>query len=161
MGFEVVVRPVVFPNIRPQSARVLPPENNPEQGLARIRGNPAQTVTFTHSYSFNWSSSRNVETERTVDEVRVYQQDDDGTINRDNFVDIEVAKKITKEGVKSESPGVDWKVYDSEREGEDKDTESRKRWQEHYKPIEEADNIEFRETDINKKNPDYKRQRQE
>ena len=35
-----------------------------------------------------------METERRVDEVRVYQKDDDGTVNKDNFVDIEVANKI-------------------------------------------------------------------
>ncbi len=33
-GLEVVVRPVVFPNIRPAPARALAPEDNPDQGIA-------------------------------------------------------------------------------------------------------------------------------
>lgn len=155
-GFEVIVRPVVFPNIRPQAPRVLPPEDNPDQGIATIRGNPAQTVNFTHSYSFHWSSSRQVETERQVDEVRVYQKEDDGNVNRDNFVDIEVANRITKEGAKGKSAGDDAEI-DAIRNA-DKDFQRRKLWRESYKRVEETDNVEVRNRDVVKKNPDAERQ---
>jgi hypothetical protein len=94
MGFEIVVRPVVFPDIRPAPARSLPPPDDPEKGFAVIRGNGAKSVSLGYSYSLSWSKSRSMESERRVDEVRVYQMDDDGTVNKDNFVDLEVANRI-------------------------------------------------------------------
>ena len=99
-GFEIIVRPVVFPNIRPQAARSLPPEDDPEKGKATIRGNPAKVFSLSYSYSFSASSSNEEETERQFDEVRVYQKRDDGTINRKNFVDLEVSNKISIKGAK-------------------------------------------------------------
>jgi hypothetical protein len=93
-GFEVVVRPVVFPSIRPAPARSLPPPDDPEKGFAVIRGNGAQSVSLSSSYSVSWSKSRQVESERRVDEVTVYEMDDNGTVNKKNFVDLEVANRI-------------------------------------------------------------------
>ena len=40
-GLEVVVRPVIFPDIRPRSRPALPPEDDPTKGFAVIQGNPA------------------------------------------------------------------------------------------------------------------------
>ena len=98
-GLENVVRPVVFPNIRPQPARSLPPADDPEKGFCIIKGNGAKQVDVSYSYSMSMSKSRSVETERCVDEARVYQQEDDGTINRENFVDLDVPYKIkSREG---------------------------------------------------------------
>lgn len=97
-GFEVVVRPVVLPNIRPRPAQTLPPPDDPEQGFCTIKGNPAHEVTFSNSRNASMSKSHQVETQRRVDTARVYQQDDDGTVNRDNFVDVEVANKIWTRG---------------------------------------------------------------
>src|SRR5262245_54474117 len=97
-GFEVVVRPVVFPNIRPTQPRSLPPITDPEQGFFEIRGNGAQQVGESYSYSYSQSSKSSTETKRRSDVARVYQKDDDGTVNRDNFVDIKVATKIWKKG---------------------------------------------------------------
>lgn len=94
-GFEVVVRPVVLPNIRPRPAQTLPPEDDPKKGFCTIRGNPATEVNLTTSWSSSTSKSHHVEAERRFDEVRVYQENDDGTVNRDNFVDVEVANRIT------------------------------------------------------------------
>ena len=37
-GFEVVVRPVVFPDIRPAPARSLPPADDPTKGFCEITG---------------------------------------------------------------------------------------------------------------------------
>ena len=99
-GLEVVVRPVVLPNIRPSPARSLPPADNPESGFCTIRGNPATQVDLSNSWSRSMSRSHHVETERRVDDARVYQMNDDGTVNRKNFVDVEVANKIKTRGGK-------------------------------------------------------------
>ena len=37
-GFEVIVRPVILPNIRPASPRVLVPEDDPSSGVAVLSG---------------------------------------------------------------------------------------------------------------------------
>src|SRR4029077_863167 len=93
-GFEIVVRPVVFPNIRPAPARSLPPPDDPEKGFATIRGNGAKVVSLSYSYSESWSKSRPTETERRSDEARIYQMDDDGTVNQNNYVDVRWANRI-------------------------------------------------------------------
>jgi len=98
MGFELVVRPVVMPNIRPAPAQSLPPQDNPEQGFAVIRLNGAKTVSLSNSYSSSTSTSKRRETQRRVDEVRVYQQTDDGNVNKANFVDLQVPNKIWMKG---------------------------------------------------------------
>lgn len=97
-GFEVVVRPVVFPNIRPTPKRSLAPEADPEKGICEIRGSSGRIIDLPYSWSVSTSKGKAVESERRFDEVRVYQMDDDGTVNRDNFVDVQVANRIkTKE----------------------------------------------------------------
>jgi hypothetical protein len=102
-GLEVVVRPVVFPGIRPRASRSLPPLDDPTKGMAVINGNPAGSIGNSYSWSASSSYSRPTETERRVDEVRVYQMEDDGTIKKENFVDMEVANRITmNEGGESE-----------------------------------------------------------
>jgi hypothetical protein len=98
MGLEVVVRPVVFPNIRPARAQSLPPLDDPDKGFAEINGNGATEVTLSNSYSASASSSQRQETKRQVDVARVYQKDQSGKVNKDNFVDIEVANKIWMQG---------------------------------------------------------------
>lgn len=99
MGLEVVVRPVVFPNIRPQKPRVLPAPDNPEQGMVVMSGGGGTFVGTSYSYSYSESSSTpKKERKRQVDKKRVYQKEDnaDGssTINKDNYVDIEQTKKL-------------------------------------------------------------------
>ena len=96
-GFETIVRPVVFPNIRPAPTRSLPPADDPEQGLCVIRGSGGGIISTNYSASISGSTHNPKETERRVDTARVYQKDDDGTINRENFIDIEVANRITME----------------------------------------------------------------
>jgi hypothetical protein len=93
-GFEVVVRPVVFPDIRPAPARSLPPADDPTKGICEITGKGTHPVSLTYGMSVSTSISKPQETERRVDDVRVYQMDDDGTVNRNNFVDLEVANRI-------------------------------------------------------------------
>ena len=124
--FEVLVRPVVFPNIRPASARSLPPEDNPSEGFAVIRGNGASIM----NNSFNWtetiSQSKRTETQRRVDEARIHQMDDNGTVNQDNFVDVDVANKV-------------WFAAGQKGSASDE-----------YQRISPADNIKIRRRDIMK-----------
>jgi hypothetical protein len=137
-GLEVVVRPVIFPDIRPRARHSLPPLDDPEKGICKIGGNPAQATDLSSGWSASSSHSRPKETERRVDDVRVYQKDDDGTVNRDNFIDLQVANRITFDegagpsGGESVQPG-------ALPEG----TASAERI-EFYSPIQEADNIEIK-----------------
>jgi hypothetical protein len=104
-GFEVVVRPVVFPNIRPARARVLPPEDDPEQGIAVIGGSGGRLIDL--PYTFSVSLSRQlpqVEEARQFDKERTYQKDDKGNINKNNYIDVERLKKIKAKGSDDEEP---------------------------------------------------------
>jgi predicted transcriptional regulator len=137
-GFEVIVRPVVFPDIRPQPARSLPAEDDPEKGICRITGASGQVVDLPYSFSISKSKTRAQEIQRTVDKQRVYQKEDDGTVNKDNFVDVDTVKKLKMDQGKNKNyypsnPTIVWK----------------------FAPPEEADNIETLERDVVKKNPDY------
>src|SRR5262245_50672990 len=88
-GFEVIVRPVVFPSIRPQPARALPPEDNPEDGIATIGGSGGRVIDLTYSYSVSKSrSANNREVARASDEVKVFQKEDDGKVNKKNWVKV-------------------------------------------------------------------------
>jgi len=94
-GLEYVVRPVVFPDIRPTPSQSVPQKDNPNQGKATISGSSGKTIDLPYSYSISASQSRQSEIQRRVDVARVYQvTDDQGTVNKDNFVDISVANKI-------------------------------------------------------------------
>lgn len=105
MGFEVVVRPAILPNIRPAPAQSLPPLDDPDKGFAVIRGNGAKQIDLSSSWSSSSSTNQQKETQRRVDEARVYQQNDDGTVNKDNFVDIEVVNKLWMKGPKGNFTG--------------------------------------------------------
>jgi hypothetical protein len=97
-GFEVVVRPVVFPNIRPAPPRVLPPESDPLQGLVTLTGGGLETANA--SYSFSVSVTRqnaNQESKRQYDTERVYQVDSAGNINRSTYIDVDRLKKVRLE----------------------------------------------------------------
>lgn len=146
-GFEVVVRPVVFPNIRPPAARSLPTAADPTQGFCTIHGSSGKVVDLPYSWNVSTSNSRPQEMKRRVDEVRVYQQEDDGTVNKKNFVDVHVANKIwtVDSGVGEIRDGVF-----IPKQGSGKVTTPTT----YTKQIPE-DNIEIRKIDIIKKNPSY------
>lgn len=94
-GLETVVRPVVFPNIRPAPPRRLAPEDNPEQGMATLSGGSGRVIDLPHSFSFSLSASRPFqEAVRQFNKERVYQKEKDGTINRNNYVDVERLRRV-------------------------------------------------------------------
>lgn len=97
-GFEIVVRPVVFPDIRPAPAQPVPPADDPNKGFATINGNGGKSFTLQWSYSSSASTSQHTEIKRREDEGRVYQKDDKGKINKKNFVDIRSPNKIWSKG---------------------------------------------------------------
>lgn len=94
-GFELIVRPVVFPNIRPAPAQVLPAEDDPTQGMIAIGGQPARSLSASSGWSVNMSRDKpHKEEKRQFDTERVYQQDAGGRINTQNYVDVERLKKV-------------------------------------------------------------------
>lgn len=145
-GLEVVVRPVIFPNIRPQPRQSLPPQDDPEKGFAVIKGQPAQGVGTNYSMSISSSKSKPREVERRFDEVRVYQEQDDGTINKDNFVDVEVANRITMS--KPRAP-YGWWPADVQSVSGSNDLEEN-----FYQKVPETPSIEILRRDIIKKDED-------
>jgi hypothetical protein len=127
MAFEVIVRPAVVPNIRPTPSQSVPAAaNDPNKGIFTIHGTSGKFIELPYSWSASTSESRSRETKRKVDRARVYQKADDGTVNKDNFVDVEVAKKIWMKN------GSEDAVYT-------------------YQQVVEADNIEIKERDIIKR----------
>lgn len=159
-GFEIVVRPVVFPAIRPAPAQPVPPADDPEQGFATIHGNGARQVSTSYSYSSSISSSQRTEIERRVDVARVYQKDDSGKINKKNFVDIEVANRIKMKGPPSQKAQNDLSFTDADGNriamtGDDfsgmmRYWDSEKQVY-YYQNIQEHDNIEIRKRNEIKK----------
>lgn len=136
-GLEIVVRPLIFPDIRPRARQSLPPQDDPEKGIAVISGNPAQSASLSNNWSLSTSMQKAVEKLRHVDQARTYQKDDDGTVNKANYVDTEVAKKIVME-----EPAAD-----TDSDGKPRMVEK----ESFYQPIKEADNIKIMRKDIIKK----------
>jgi hypothetical protein len=105
-GLEVVVRPVVFPNIRSAPARVLPPEDDPEKGICTIGGGGPGSAGSSASWSVSVSRQKpQQESARQYQVERVYQKDGNDTtksggraggakINRNNYVDVERLSKV-------------------------------------------------------------------
>jgi hypothetical protein len=134
-GLEVVVRPVIFPDIRPAPRpSVVPAATDPAQGLVVIRGSSAKTIDLPSSYSVSFTVTYAKEKQRKFDVARIYQiQGSSGGgsgrsasgsgINRDNYVDVEVVKQITLE---QKGGSVDY----------------------NYAPIKESDNIEIIRRDV-------------
>jgi hypothetical protein len=152
-GFEVVVRPAIFPDIRPAPAQPVPPADDPNKGFATIHGNGGHEFTTSSSYTANASSSTHSEIQRRSDEARVYQKKDNGKINRKNFVDIEAPNRIKMKGPPSQrnqdrpSFGFD----QGEMEGpldRHQDTIGPEIGVYYYRKIEEKDNIEIRRRNI-------------
>jgi hypothetical protein len=96
----------------PAKPPVLPFQDTPEQGVAVLRALGGKLIDLTFSETSSWSKSRNVEVQRTVTEKRVYQKNDDGTVEKENFVDVE---EVTAMTTRDQSTGVETKhVYAKE-----------------------------------------------
>lgn len=103
-GFETVVRPVIFPNIRPARARSLAPDDDPDQGKCIISG--SSTGSFTISYSATTSATRSGarETKRRYDTARIHESTiGPGGLTRSTragetptgaYIDVEVVNKL-------------------------------------------------------------------
>lgn len=151
-GLEVVVRPIVFPDIRPRFRPALPAEDDPTKGFAVISGNPAGSTSSSYSFSMSASYTRPSEKERRVDDVRVSQKNDDGTVNADNFVDLQVANKITMEEPAGdgdpggEDPNGGGDQVGDDPSGEDGGGSVNKDY--FYKRVQEEDNIVIKRRDV-------------
>ncbi|SRR5580765_2514468 len=70
MGFEVVVRPAVFPNIRPQRPGLSMPGDAPDKGFATISGGGATFLSLPWSESMSMSKGHH-ERRRQYQKVRI------------------------------------------------------------------------------------------
>ena len=140
-SFEGIVRPVVFPNIRPAQARPLVPGSGQEAYV--IRGSSGQTLELTITTSASVTVASSVEEDREFDTARVYQEEDDGVFNKENFIDVQVAKKI---GMRSSGPpqrkggpgiGV------PERQQGDPIPADRRKTNYYYTPVKESPGVEI------------------
>lgn len=93
-GFEIIVRPVVFPNIRPQPTRALTIADAPDKGICTIRGGGGGIVDLPYSVSNSWSKSRMVEVRRHFDKARIYYTRPDGTFDKSKYWEFEVLTSI-------------------------------------------------------------------
>lgn len=93
-GLEVVVRPVVFPNIRPAAARALAIEDAPDKGIATISGGGGGIIDLPYSYSGSWSRSRMVEVKRHFTTAKIFATRPDGTIDYSQWWEVEVLTAI-------------------------------------------------------------------
>jgi len=147
-GFESIVRPVVFPNIRPTPQQSVRPQedasDDEDKGVCKISGTSGKVVQLPYSFSFSMSKSKPAEKKRRSDTARVSQEEDDGTINKENFVDVDVANKLWMEGGKQPAS----------RDQADSIDVKAAQWEEFYQRQEAADNIELKEKDKIKKAPE-------
>ena len=74
------------------------PPDDPTQGLAVISGGSGKFIGTSISSSASTSKQTpSHETKRQVDVERVYQMDESGIINLNNFIDVERIKKVKAE----------------------------------------------------------------
>lgn len=93
-GLETIVRPVVLPNIRPAPARPKVPDDDAERGVCVLNGSSGRLIDLSISESSSISRSRANELKRRFDVARVFQVEDDGTVNLENFIDVEVINRL-------------------------------------------------------------------
>jgi hypothetical protein len=97
-GLEVVVRPVVFPNIRPSPARILPPQDDPTKGIAVISGGGGGLIDLPFSFNMSFTSQASVgESRRQFDKERVYRVDEKGNVDKNTYVDLERLSRVRLE----------------------------------------------------------------
>lgn len=148
-GFEVIVRPAVFPDIRPAPAQPVSPADDPTQGFATIHGNGAKSIQVSYSYSASASSNTHSEIERRSDDVRVYQKTKDGKVNKDNYVDVRSANRIKTQGAPAQGgtdkPSFGWGQGPMPGDRSNYTTD---REVSYYRRPKETDNTEIIKTDV-------------
>src|SRR5580765_1250140 len=92
MGFEVVVRPAVFPNIRPQRPGLSMPGDAPDKGFATISGGGASLISLPWSESVSMSKGHHEE-KRTYHKVRVPYTNPDGSLDWTRYHEYEVMER--------------------------------------------------------------------
>jgi hypothetical protein len=151
-GFETIVRPMVFPNIRPAPTRSLPPADDPNQGKCIIGGGGGGIISTSESGSASGSLHGGKEVERRVDVARIYQKNKDGTINKDNFIDVEVPNRIKMDspidpGTGSEFGGAGGGAGNPDAlKGSGGGGKARNVYD--YAPVQEKDNIEVMQKNV-------------
>ena len=93
MGFETIVRPAVFPNIRPAPARLSLPGDAPDKGVATLGGSGGGVIDLPWSESFSMSRGHH-ETKRTFEKVRMPYTNPDGTLDWSHYIEFEIATKF-------------------------------------------------------------------
>jgi hypothetical protein len=95
-GFEVIVRPAVFPNIRPAPPRVLAPaSDDPTQGIAVISGSGGKVIDLRHTWSVSVSRQKpQHEQARQFDVERVYKKDENDEVDKQVWIDFERLRKV-------------------------------------------------------------------
>jgi len=93
MGFEVVVRPAVFPNIRPQRPGLSLPGDAPDKGFATISGGGGSLISLPWSESASMSKGH-LEKKRTYHKVRIPYTRPDGSLDWSRYLEYEVAERM-------------------------------------------------------------------
>lgn len=138
-----IVRPEIFPDIRPKvSITAFPaqePEKDPNAGRTILSGNDGQVIDLNKNVSASMSRNQGREEKRKYDIARVYQAVENKntgavTVNKSNYVDVEMPTKIRFRRGEKGPTRLD--VYRTPK-------------QEDYK----NKNVEIRETDLVRENP--------
>jgi hypothetical protein len=104
-GFEVIVRPVILPNIRPAPPRILPPVPDPSQGLFVLKGGDGNFLGISSTFSVSFSQQQpHKEAVRQYDTERVYKKNDQqqggsaredtSNIDKNTYVDVERLRRV-------------------------------------------------------------------
>jgi hypothetical protein len=146
--FETIVRPVVFPNIRPP-ARVRAAELEGEDEAPHvIRGQSGGVTDLPRSWSVNTSRSKRREIKRRVDEVRVFKMDENGNVAEDVWIDMHLTNKIWYR-----EPGRSGGINESSGAGTPGGGSGEFDSQVFLQRQQEKKNVRIRKTDIIIKNP--------
>ena len=89
MGLEIVVRPNIPFGKRPQPRRLPQSDDEP----VSFDGGSGQVIDETHSRTYSYSKTRERETRRIFDTLRIYQKEGE-EINQQNYVDVEVVRGL-------------------------------------------------------------------
>ena len=147
---ENIVRPVVFPNIRPPArVRSALPEGEEAEGEFVIRGGSGGFIDLPFSWSVNTARSKRTETKRRVDEVRVHKMDEEGNVNEDVWIDLHLTNKLW-----FKEAGASGGINDATGAGIPGGGSAEFNSQVFLRKAEEKKNIRIRERNIIIKNPD-------